>query len=198
MFTGIITATAEVLSAEKNPRGLALKVVRPKNWTDLQAGESINSDGVCLTVESQDAASYSYQLVPETLAKTTFGQSVPKAINLERSLQTSDRFGGHFVQGHVDTVGTVKELVQSKGEVRLVINFDTKYRQLVVDKGSITVNGVALTVTETNGNSFGVALIPYTLEHTNLGSLAKGSLVNLEFDVIGKYITKALEPYAAR
>ena len=196
MFTGIITATAEVLSAEKNPRGLALKVVRPKNWTDLQAGESINSDGVCLTVESQDAASYSYQLVPETLAKTTFGQSVPKAINLERSLQTSDRFGGHFVQGHVDTVGTVKELVQSKGEVRLVIGFDAKYRQLVVDKGSITVNGVALTVTETKDNSFGVALIPYTLEHTNLGSLTKGSLVNLEFDVIGKYIVKALKPYA--
>ncbi len=198
MFTGIITDTSQVLKTEKNAQGLALTLARPKTWTDLQIGESINTDGVCLTVETIKDTDYSCQLVPETLAKTTFGKEVPASVNLERSMRAGGRLGGHFVQGHVDTVGKVEALIKSGGEVRLTIALGSKYSNMVVDKGAVTINGVSLTVASCTNSNFSVALVPYTLSHTTLSNLEMGSLVNLEFDILGKYVNKIMESHANR
>ncbi len=195
MFTGIITDTARVLKTEPQDGGLDLDIVRPDGWAELVEGESINTDGVCLTISLLTSASFQCHLVPETLRKTTFGKQVPETVNLERSLQASDRFGGHFVQGHVDEVGTVTEI--KEGNDRLVqITYSPSNGALVVPKGAITINGVSLTVVDVSAKSFSVALIPYTTKHTTLGKLKVGDKVNLEFDMIGKYIVKGLKLYA--
>lgn len=165
---------------------------KPVGWDDLALGESIATNGACLTVAEMRANEYDCQLVPETLAKTSFGVKLPETVNLERSLSVKDRFGGHFVQGHVDGVGKVTK-IDSAGEYRLHINFDIDKQDLVISKGSITIDGVALTVAEVQGANFSMAIIPHTLESTTLGSLKVGDAVNLEFDMIGKYIAKIME-----
>lgn len=192
MFTGIITHIAPIIKQNKTTEGLELTYAKPNEWTDLEPGESVSTDGVCLSVTSVSESEYSTFLMPETLAKTSFGQSIPKKVNLERALVAGDRFGGHFVQGHVDAIGTVSTIDVSDG-YRLFITFDRAFENLVIYKGSITINGVSLTVASIEGNELSVGLIPHTLEHTTLGSLKQGTIVNLEFDVIGKYVTKMMQ-----
>jgi riboflavin synthase len=192
MFTGIITNTSEVDQANIQSDGLHLLIKKPSGWDDLQLGESIATDGACLTVSQINETSYEVILIAETLNKTYFGKHTPTIVNLERSLKVSDRFGGHYVQGHVDTVGEVSSIAKSDNYL-ITITFPEKFMALIIPKGSICLNGIALTIVEVLRNSFSVAIIPHTYLHTSISTLQEGSKVNLEFDVIGKYIQRITE-----
>jgi riboflavin synthase len=178
MFTGIIEHTAKITKNRASKNILTLSIKRPPEWTDLELGESIAMNGVCLTVMQ--------------IAKTSFGSQLPESLNLERAMKPSDRLGGHFVQGHVDTVGEVFKIDSTKG-YELFVKFPAHNRKYVIYKGSITIDGVSLTVAEVKDDVLKVALIPYTLSHTTLGLLRPGDKVNLEFDMIGKYIVNLAE-----
>lgn len=195
MFTGIITETAAVRRHEPDGSGATVSFSRPTRFRDLLLGESIATNGACLTVAALRDDEYDCYLLRETLSKTTFGEKFPERVNLERSLGVGDRFGGHFVSGHVDGVGRVSAIAQ-KDDVRLSVEFDPNQVGLVMYKGSICINGVSLTVAEIIGSTLTVALIPHTLENTTLGDLRIGDGVNLEFDMIGKYIANVMETRA--
>ena len=192
MFTGIITQTAAVRRYTPAPDGLLATFARPQGWHDMVLGESIATDGVCLTVAALRENEYDCFLMTETLNKTTFKAHPPQRVNLERPLGVSDRFGGHFVQGHVDGVGTVRSINATDGYV-MSVEFAPENRELVMYKGSICLNGVSLTVAGVTKNSFTVALIPHTLESTTLSELRAGDQLNLEFDMLGKYIANIME-----
>lgn len=192
MFTGIVTHTTSVKSTKSDATGLTMRFIKPRGWDDLTLGESINTNGACLTVAAIRSKEYECFLMPETLKKTSFGRTVPSEVNLERALGVGERFGGHFVQGHVDGVGTVKKIDTSDGW-RLYIEFPEEFRELVVPKGSIAINGVSMTIAELDGNVLAVAVIPHTLEHTTLDSLLIDDAVNLEFDMIGKYTVSLMK-----
>lgn len=187
MFSGIITDTAEILHQETVPAGLKLTFRRPSSWKDLNLGESIATNGVCLTVDGLSKGSYSATLIPETLQVTSFGKNIPGRVNLERSLKVGDRLSGHFVQGHVDDTGNILAVDKADG-YRLWISYSPQKQALLVEKGSIVVDGVALTVSELKPDRFSVALVPFTLANTTLAAAKKGNPVNLEYDVLGKYI----------
>lgn len=186
MFTGIITDITEIIDQKQTDGGLELVFARPKEWTDIQLGESIATNGVCLTIASLDDESYTCLLIPETLHVTTFGKNVPKKVNLERAMQVGDRLSGHIVQGHVDTMGTVVSVSKSDGYV-ITIKTEKQLMKYVAHKGSVTVNGVALTIASLDEDQFSVALVPHTLSRTTLGDLNSGDAVNLEFDTLAKY-----------
>ena len=192
MFTGIIEHTAKITKNRASKNILTLSIKRPPEWTDLELGESIAMNGVCLTVMQIRDDEYDCQLMAETLAKTSFGSQLPESLNLERAMKPSDRLGGHFVQGHVDTVGEVFKIDSTKG-YELFVKFPAHNRKYVIYKGSITIDGVSLTVAEVKDDVLKVALIPYTRSHTTLGLLRPGDKVNLEFDMIGKYIVNLAE-----
>lgn len=192
MFTGIISDTIDVHLGKADKNGTLLTFDRPQSWSDLQEGESINTNGVCLTVTAIRDNEYDCDVMPETLKRTSFGQQLPKKVNVERALKLNDRLDGHLVQGHVDATGRVESIDDSDGR-RLTIVFEPTHRNLVVYKGSISIDGVSLTVSAVKDASFEVAIIPYTFEHTTLGSLQLGDTVNLEFDIIGKYVAKNLQ-----
>jgi riboflavin synthase len=194
MFTGIITHITPIKDSHKIGEGLRIILEKPQEWSDLVLGESIATNGACLTVSSFNDTEYEVFLMPETLEKTIFGQQVPAKVNLERSLSAADRFGGHFVQGHVDGVGQVARIDETDG-YRLYISFDKANAPLVIPKGSVTINGVSLTVVDAKQDELSVALIPHTLQHTTLGDLRVGDPVNLEFDMIGKYIVRNMAAY---
>jgi riboflavin synthase len=192
MFTGIITETVAVRATKRLDEGLSVTFERPRGWRDLVLGESVATNGVCLTVDALRNDEYDCTLMPETLNVTAFGSSVPERVNLERALSSGDRFGGHFVQGHVDATGTAERVDHSEG-FDLWVKFPEQQAALVINKGSIALNGVSLTVAEVRGESLRVSLIPHTLEHTTLGDLKAGDAVNLEFDMIGKYVQRLME-----
>ncbi|HSW99875.1 MAG TPA: riboflavin synthase [Patescibacteria group bacterium] len=197
MFTGIITDTTSIKRSTLSDAGLTITFARPKAWRDMQLGESVATDGVCLTVSALRTTEYDCFLMPETLHKTSFGSIVPKTVNLERPLSVNDRFGGHFVQGHVDCIGTVSNIDERDGWL-VSIEFPAAFNDLVIPKGSITINGVSLTVVSITGNTLCVALIPHTLTATTMQSLQIGTRVNLEFDMIGKYIVNIMEQRNAK
>lgn len=197
MFTGIVAATTTVKRSKLTDDGLTITFTRPRTWQDMKLGESIATNGVCLTVSALRVDEYDCFLMPETLHRTSFGSSVAKAVNVERPLAAGDRFGGHFVQGHVDCVGSVSG-IDTTNDWLLTIEFPESFRNLVISKGSITIDGVSLTVVDITDNTFRVALIPHTLAATTLQSLHVGAHVNLEFDMIGKYIVNLLEQRYAK
>lgn len=192
MFTGIVTHTTSVARVTPDKGGLKLSFKRPAEWTDLQLGESVSTNGACLTVAALRPKEYDVFLMPETLKKTSFGQSIPKEVNLERALGVGERFGGHFVQGHVDGLGTVTKIDTTDGH-RIAVEFPAEFRELTVPKGSIAINGVSLTIAALKDSVLEVAIIPHTLKHTTLDSLAVGDHVNLEFDMIGKYAVSVMK-----
>lgn len=192
MFTGIITDTTEVVSSKQDDSGLLITFAKPREWHDLELGESVATNGVCLTVAAIREHEYDCHLMPETLKRSSFGAIVPEQVNLERALKASDRLSGHFVQGHVDGVGHVTKIAKTDG-TDLFISFNAADAPLVVYKSSITINGVSLTVAEAQDNVLRVSLVPYTLEHTTLNLLKPEDPVNLEFDIIGKYVHKSLQ-----
>ncbi len=192
MFTGIITEVASVRRSSSKDDGLTITFERPKTWDNMTLGESISTDGVCLTVSDLRSDEYDCFLMPETLHKTSFGTNIPKAVNLERPMVAGDEFGGHFVQGHVDTVGPVSKIDTSAGYT-MSIDFPVASRELVIPKGSITIDGVSLTIINVTEYNLSVGLIPHTLSTTTLKDLQVGDKVNLEFDMIGKYIVNVME-----
>src|SRR5690606_1266333 len=162
--------------------------------SELKIDQSLAHNGVCLTVVSLDNDSYTVTAIQETLNKTTLSTlSVGDAINLERAMKLGDRLDGHIVQGHVDQTAVCTDVVDQDGSWLFTFEYDASKHNMTIEKGSITVNGVSLTVVNSKKNSFSVAIIPYTYEHTNFHTFKKGIVVNLEFDVLGKYIQKLYE-----
>ena len=192
MFTGIVTDVAEIVESSNSDSQLSLTFAKPAKWTDLSLGESIATNGVCLTVAEFNEQTYTTILMQETLQKSSFGMHIPKRVNLERSLRADTRLGGHFVQGHVDGTGEVVDV--QKGESWVVsIRLNKKDSKLVVYKGSIAINGVSLTVASVKDDVVTVSLVQHTIEHTTFAELGSGDTVNIEYDIFGKYIANYME-----
>jgi riboflavin synthase len=194
MFSGIVEATGVIREATPQKEGVRFTIAAPRFAGDLKAGESVCVSGACLTVVASAPETFAVDLVPETLSRTSFGGLGPGSkVNLERSLRLADRLGGHLVSGHVDGVGRVVSRVAEGQGIRLGIEAPPELRRYLVCKGSVCVEGVSLTVAAVGGAGFEVALIPYTLDHTNLSGLKEGSPVNLESDLIAKYVERLLD-----
>lgn len=188
MFTGIITATTPILCTEKRDKNTRVIVKSPAGWI-LKKGESVAIDGICTTVVEASRAAFEVDCMPTTLKRTTAGEFAKgRMVNLELPLQYRGRIDGYFVLGHVDGVGEITEVKSQKLKVKILKSL----MRYMVPRGSVTVNGVALTVAEVKGNLVTVALIPYTASHTNLGTLKKGDRVNVEADLLARYATKTL------
>lgn len=193
MFTGIIEDLGLVNSIERKGTNLTLNVSSAIS-SELKVDQSISHNGVCLTVESLGENSHSLTAIKETLDKTNLSElKVGDTVNLERCLLVNSRLDGHMVQGHVDGVGKLLSIEEMEGSWKLTFKYDTSFAHLMVEKGSICVNGVSLTAFNVELESFSVAIIPYTWEHTNLSKLNIGSSVNLEFDILGKYAARFRE-----
>jgi riboflavin synthase len=196
MFTGIILATGRIVSATE--RGGDLELVLDASGLDsarTAIGDSVCVQGVCLTVTRLDGARFSADVSRETLAKTTLGTLKSGArVNLEPSLRAGDPLGGHLVSGHVDAVGTLASLTEEARSRRLQFVLPEELMRFVAPKGSICIDGVSLTVNEIEGSRFGVNIIPHTYQVTTLGELVAGSRVNIEIDVIARYLDRLMQP----
>jgi riboflavin synthase len=198
MFTGIIHHSATIQAFEKLSHGARLRL-RSTDEEPYGRGESVSVNGVCLTVLPEIDGSLVTDVSNETLARTTLGSlGTDTRVNVERALALGDRLGGHFVQGHVDTIGTLTSIATEGDFAMYRWTFPDEYIQLVVSKGSIAVDGVSLTIVDPDASSFGAALIPETLRRTNLGSAHIGDSVNLEFDMLAKYVRNLVAPYLGR
>ena len=197
MFTGIIMSNGTIESLERLESGARLRL-RATFDEPFERGESVAVNGVCLTVLPERGGALLTDVSNETLSRTTLGSlGTDTRVNLERALALGDRLGGHMVQGHVDAVGTLVSIA-SEGEFAVYRwSYPGQYADLVVSKGSIAVDGVSLTIVEPDASTFGAALIPETLRRTNLGTANLGDRVNLEFDMIAKYIRSLAMPYLA-
>jgi riboflavin synthase len=189
MFTGLVREVGAVVSMENG----RLVLDAPETARTAKLGDSVAVDGVCLTVVARVDSTLAFDAVPETLARTSLGAlDRDSRVNLEPSLRAGEPLGGHIVQGHVDGVGTVRSVAPEGDGRRVWVDAPADLLRYVVEKGSIAVNGTSLTVADTDGEGFAVALIPHTLGATNLGRLAPEDVVNLEVDVLAKYVEKLL------
>jgi riboflavin synthase len=191
VFTGIVHEVGRVRAAEGVEDGIRLIVEAPVTAASLRAGDSVAVSGVCLTAESVDRSTVVFHAVPETIRRTTLGGlHRGSTVNIEPALRAGDPLGGHYVQGHVDVVGKIQS-VEAEGEgLRVVIEAPPELLRYCVEKGSVAVDGVSLTVAELFDDSFAVALVPHTIEATTLSELAPGREVNLEPDVLAKYVER--------
>ncbi len=193
MFTGIIEATGHVKSLETNGSNVSFWIESPIS-PELKVDQSLSHNGVCLTVEAIEGQLYKVTAIEETLKKTNLGQlQTGNSVNLERCMQLNGRLDGHIVQGHVDGTATCIAVTPKDGSTEFSFRFDEKHASLVIEKGSITLNGISLTIFNVTNNEFTVAIIPYTMEHTNMKELKQGDVVNIEFDMIGKYVNRILK-----
>lgn len=192
MFTGIIETVGKVISIEPENTNLHFRI--QSNLSDeLKIDQSISHNGVCLTVVATAPGEHTVTAVAETLAKSNIGQlKVNDEVNLERCTQVGARLDGHIVQGHVDQTAICKSIKNENGSWVFTFQYDATTGNLTVEKGSITVNGISLTVFDSQKDQFSVAIIPYTYEHTNLKNIQIGDTVNIEFDIVGKYVAKIL------
>jgi riboflavin synthase len=192
MFTGIIE-TQGVAKKILVSGGNKTFWIKSSISSKLKTDQSVAHDGICLTVEKIKGNEHRVTAIAETLSKTCLGNWQPgTVINLERCLKINDRLDGHFVQGHVDTAATCTEKTEKDGSWEFRFQFPVEFAELIIEKGSIAVNGISLTAFNVKESSFDVAIIPYTYEHTNMKTLQPGQHVNLEFDMIGKYINRKL------
>lgn len=193
MFTGIVERVGEILSVTETETGRRL-VVSSAGMDAPNLGASISVNGVCLTALDPENGRFSLDVVPETLSRTNLGElEAGETVNLERAMSAKGRFDGHVVQGHVDGTGSIEEVVRdTDGSVTMTIVSGQEILRYVVEKGSITVDGVSLTVAGLTDDSFSVALIPHTLEVTTLGLRKSGDVVNLEVDILAKYIERLI------
>ncbi len=188
MFSGIIQATAPILSADKHGECRVVRIQKPRGWK-LADGQSVAIDGICSTVTKHAAGFFEVEYMSETLGKTTAGAFAEKRmVNLERSLTLNSFVDGHLVQGHIDARGRIKRIVDAEHTRLLTIALPLRLMKCVALHGSIAVNGVSLTVARLHQSSFAIALIPHTLANTNLGVIAKGDKVNVETDMIARYL----------
>jgi riboflavin synthase len=192
MFTGLIETVGSIASFSNRGDYRILRIHTADSFGPVTLGESISCDGACLTVTGSSKGEFVVEASSETISRTTLSSyTIGSTINLERALQAGGHLGGHFVTGHVDTVGEIERLRQVGESWELVVRFDKQYDLLVVEKGSIAISGVSLTVNTADTGKLSVNVIPFTLQATNLGKLTAGTRVNLEFDLLGKYILKA-------
>ena len=195
MFSGIVEKLGRVLSIEKEGSNVHFEIGLPET-KDLYIDQSIAHNGVCLTITSVGTSSYKVTAIEETMNVSNLGKlKVGSKVNLERAMLPNTRLDGHMVQGHVDSMATLLEVKQVDGSWYFIFSYDSSHSQLLVSKGSIAVNGVSLTVVNPSDNEFTVAIIPYTYENTNFCLLRVGDTVNLEFDIIGKYVAKQMAAY---
>ena len=192
MFSGIIEGLGEVVAIQKEKSNLHITVKAPFTQ-ELKVDQSVAHNGVCLTVVDVKSDSYTVTAIDETIQKTNIGLlNSGDKINLERCLKVGDRLDGHIVQGHVDQRAVCTKLEETNGSWTFTFEYDATKGNVTVEKGSVCVNGVSLTVVNSKDNSFSVCVIPFTFENTNFKTIQPGSIVNIEFDIVGKYIAKML------
>lgn len=193
MFTGIIEEVGTVLGIRRGAKSLVLDISADNILADVRIGDSIAVNGVCLTATSVNNNSFTADVMPETLSRSSLADLKSGShVNLERAMAANGRFGGHIVSGHIDGTGTIKRIRKDDNAVRYEISADRTILKYIVEKGSVTIDGISLTVTEVSEKSFSVSVIPHTLSVTILGEKSVGSIVNLENDIIGKYVEKLL------
>ena len=189
MFTGLIEAVGRVVSATPRGRSVRLVVESPIGEGELRAGDSVSVNGACLTVAAVTGSRFEADVVRETVARSTLGRlKTGDRVHLERALRLGERLGGHLVQGHVDGALRVARVERRSGDFRLRIELPPELRRFVAEKGSISIDGVSLTVASVASSAFEVALVPATLERTDLGNLRAGDRVNVEVDVLARYL----------
>ncbi len=192
MFSGITEIKMPIKKIANQKGNLLAEIKKPLKWK-LKVGESVLVDGICSTI-IKTGANFKVEYMPETLSKTNIGErKIGDNVNLERSLKLNDLLSGHLVTGHIDLTGRVKKIKNSGNSKVIEFSVDKKFAKYLVNKGSVAVNGVSLTVVKAGNNSFSVSLIPHTLKITNLGGLKIGDTVNLEFDVIAKYLERLIK-----
>jgi len=193
MFTGIIEDMGIVMGLKKDLGNLHISI--KSNLTpELKIDQSMAHNGVCLTVVDIKDDVYTVTAIKETLDKSNLGTiNIHDKVNLERAMKLGDRLDGHMVQGHVDQTAVCTKVEETNGSWMFSFHYDSKLNNITIEKGSITVNGTSLTVVDSKKDSFSVAIIPYTFDHTNFSTFKEGSIVNLEFDVLGKYVSKLLD-----
>lgn len=190
MFTGIIKDLGEIKKISTIGSNQTF-TIESSLAAQLKVDESVAHSGICLTVEEIKDSTYKVTAIEETLKKTNAGEWKPgELVNLEQAMQLNDRLDGHIVQGHVDGTGICLEKTDKNGSVEFTFQFDSSFAPLLIEKGSICVNGVSLTAFNVTNNQFTVAIIPYTFTHTNFQSLKEKDIVNLEFDILGKYVAR--------
>ena len=193
MFTGIIETLGKVTNLVTEKDNLHI-TIESEITHELKIDQSVAHNGVCLTVVAIDNNQYTVTAIKETLDKTNIGNLIiDSTVNLERAMKLGERLDGHIVQGHVDQTATCIDVKETEGSWLFTFEYNPKLNNVTIEKGSITVNGVSLTVVNSQKNSFSVAIIPYTFEHTNFKTFKVGTEVNLEFDVIGKYVKRLTE-----
>lgn len=193
MFTGIIEFIGKVISMEKNGSNISFWIESPISG-ELKIDQSISHEGACLTVDQLSKGQHRVTAIEETLKKTNLsGWQAGSIVNLERCMVMNGRLDGHIVQGHVDCTATCIERKELAGSWEFCFQIPESYAHLIIEKGSIAVNGTSLTCFEVTNNSFKVAIIPYTFEHTSIQQVIEGSVVNIEFDILGKYIERMRE-----
>jgi len=194
MFTGIVEETGEVVERTATAGGESLVIAADKVLSDVKSGHSIAVNGVCLTVVESGSDYFKVEVIPETLKRSNLGDLQPGGqVNLERAMAASDRFHGHIVQGHVETVGYINSVVVENGDVRMTITVDRIWLRYCLPKGSITVDGVSLTIADLSAAGITVALIPFTLSETTLGRKQVGDPVNIETDILARYVERLFE-----
>ena len=195
MFSGLVRGDARIAAIDKNDETFVMTVACQPDFTkNLQIGDSIAVNGTCLTVEQYTDTSFVVTMMPQTYQKTTFKNlDINAQLNVERSLQVGQRLEGHLVTGHIDDIAKVTEIRTNENAIEVWFAFPTRLKNQIVAQGSIAINGVSLTVMDTHDNVFSVGLIPHTQDETNLSKLNVGSEVNIETDILSKYVAKNLE-----
>jgi riboflavin synthase len=193
MFTGIIETTGIIEEIILSGTNRTFWIASPIS-TEFSIDQSVSHNGVCLTVEEIKNGQHRVTAIDETLLKTTLKNwEKGHSVNIERCLQMNGRLDGHIVQGHVDATAVCKQVITKEGSWEYNFEFDTQFATLIIEKGSITINGISLTLFNITNNSFSVAIIPYTYEHTTMQFLQKGDEINIEFDMIGKYVNRFMQ-----
>jgi riboflavin synthase len=196
MFTGIVEATGIIRDRISSQTNLELYIASPISH-ELKIDQSVSHNGACLTVTETGNGWHRCTLIKETIDRTNFSQCKKgDVINLERCLKNDSRIDGHFVQGHIDTTGPITHIQSQHGSWTYTIALENAYKSLIVSKGSICINGISLTVSALLENHFQVSIIPYTFDHTNVKNLRTGDLVNIEFDIFGKYVNRMISLHA--
>jgi riboflavin synthase len=191
MFTGIIEEKGIIKSVKTEGRSSRIVISAHKILEDMKAGDSINTDGICLTVTGFSANTFTVDVMPETMQRSTIGKMKPGSIvNLERALRLSDRLGGHIVSGHIDGTGKIERIRKDENAVRISITAEDSILKYIVEKGSVAIDGISLTVVSADRHSFEVSVIPFTQAETSIFDKKVGDPINIECDIIGKYVEK--------